>query len=262
MAYISPVLTAIANAAKKASIALTRDFNELEHLQTSVHNDGMFASRSYAKAEKTIKEELAKLKPSYAFICKKTDTVPADGNYFMVTPIDGFVNFAHGNANFAISIAMAENNVITDAVIYSPVFDELFFAEKGCGAFKEGFRSHERIRVAGNKNAEKALIACNADVDNIRKALLLSPNISVKGAVSLDLAYLAAGKIDAVVSGNNPAATLAAGILLIKEAGGYVFALGETDIRSEELTKVLFGGEIIATNEALRQKIANTMAKD
>lgn len=260
MAYISTALTAMANAVKKASIALSRDFNELEHLQSG-HNDGRFAQRSYEKVEKTLKEELAKLKPAYAFISKKEDTIPASGNYFFVAPIDGYANFAHGNGNFAVSVAMVENSVVVDAVIYSPVYDELFFAEKGCGAFKEGFRSHERLRVAGAKIAEQALIGSGADAELFRKALSLSKNVQVKGVNSLDLAYLAAGKLDIVASADNLPQTIAAGMLLVKEAGGYIVALGETDVRSEDFAKVLFGGALIASNEALRKKAADTFAK-
>lgn len=260
MAYISTALTAIANAVKKASVALSRDFNELEHLQSG-HNDGRFALRSYEKVEKTLQEELAKLKPTYTFISKKDDVIPASGNYFLVTPIDGFANFAHGNGNFAVSVAMVENSVVVDAVVYNPVYDELFFAEKGCGAFKEGFRSHERLRVAGTKMAEQALIGCGTNAELFRKSLSLSKNVLVKGTSSLDLAYLAAGKLDIVVSADNLPQAIAAGMLLVKEAGGYIVALGETDVRSEDFAKVLFGGALIASNEALRQKAANTLAK-
>ena len=260
MAYISTALTAIANAVKKASVALSRDFNDLEHLQSG-HNDGRFALRSYEKVEKTLQEELAKLKPTYAFVSKKDDVIPASGNYFLVTPIDGFANFAHGNGNFAASVAMVENSVVVDAVVYNPVYDELFFAEKGCGAFKEGFRSHERLRVAGTKMAEQALIGCGTNAELFRKSLSLSKNVLVKGTSSLDLAYLAAGKLDIVVSADNLPQAIAAGMLLVKEAGGYIVALGETDVRSEDFAKVLFGGALIASNEALRQKAANTLAK-
>ena len=100
MAYISTALTALANAVKKASVALSRDFNELEHLQSG-HNDGRFALRSYEKVEKTLQEELAKLKPTYTFISKKDDVIPASGNYFLVTPIDGFA-FGFGAERLAM----------------------------------------------------------------------------------------------------------------------------------------------------------------
>ena len=198
---------------------MSRDYKELEKLQSG-HNDGRFAHRYYEKIKKTLKEELAKLKPTYAFISKKEDVIPASGNYFLVAPIDGYANFAHGNGSFAVSVAMVENSVVVDAVIYSPVYDELFFAEKGCGAFKEGFRSHERMRVAGTKVAEQALIGCSANAELFRKSLGLSKNVLVKGANSLDLAYLAAGKLDIVVSADNLPQTIAAGMLVLKEASG------------------------------------------
>lgn len=260
MAYLSPVLTLMVSAVKKASNALTRDFNELEHLQNAVRSDTMFAKRSYEKVERTLKEELSKAKAGYPVVVSEQDVIPASGNYFLLSPIDGFANFAHANNAFAISVAMVENNNVVDAVVYNPVSDEMFFSEKGCGAFKEGFRSHERLRVASSKQVEKALLYCNANAELLQKALKISPNVLISGSVALDLAYLAAGKSDAVIASDNSMATLAAGILLVKESGGYVFGLGETDIRSEDLRKVLFGGNIVATNEALRQKIADAMA--
>ena len=261
MAYISPILTAMANAAKKASVAMARDYNELEHLQNSFRNDGEFAKRSRLKAEKIMREELGKFRPAYAFVSSENDAIPASGNYFLVSPIDGFANFAHGNAAFAISIAMVEKNAVVDAVVYAPVYDELYFAEKGNGAFKEGFRNLERIRVASQKNVANAIISANSDLEVLQKVFTLTQNVMVKGVTSLDLAYVACGKTDAAVCSKCSPAEIAAGMLLVKESGGYVYAIGETDVRSENLAKVLFGGSIIAANEALREKIAVAMAK-
>lgn len=256
MAYLSPALTLMAAAAKKAAVALARDFNELEHLQTSVHNDGSFAARSYEKAKRVLCEELAKFKPDYAFVCEKTDAVPASGNYFAVNAIDGLENFAHGNAKFAIVLALVENNQPVDAVVYNPISDELFFAEKGTGAFKEGFRSHERLRVAGRKTADKALVGCTASLPLLQKALAFSSHVVISGSSALDLAYVAAGKLDLAAVQAAAVNTLAAALLLVKEAGGYVAALGQTDVRSEDLPAVLYGGNLLACNEALRQKAA------
>lgn len=261
MAYISPILTLMVGAVKKVSIALSRDFNELEHLQSGSHNDGMFATRSYEKVSRTLKEELAKIKPGYSVVVSDNEPLPASGNYFAVSPLDGFVNFAHGNAAFAVSVALLENNEVKDCVVYSPITDELFFAEKGSGAFKEGFRNHERLRVAGSKNLEKAVFSCNAEIGVLQKVLAVSPNVLVEGCISLALARLAGGKSDVVVAENVAKTALAAGILLVKESGGYVFAVGETDIRSENLLQVLTGGNIVATNENLRQKVAELMAE-
>lgn len=260
MAYLSPSLTLIVGAVKKAAVAMGRDFNELEHLQTSVHNDGKFALRSYEKIKKTLHEELLKFKPNYAFVAETSDALPASGNYFAVNAVDGLTNFGHGNTRFAMSVAMVENNVVLCAVIYNPITDEMFFAEKGAGAFKEGFRSHERLRVAGNKNIERALFGVGAEVNLVQKALSVSASLNVSGCVALDLAYLAAGKLDVAVAQNAPLTSLAAGMLLVKEAGGYIVAIGETDVRTENLEKVLLEGNIIATNEALRQKAADLFA--
>lgn len=261
MAYISPVLTAIANAVKKASVPMMRDFNELEHLQNSLRNDGGFALHSRQKAEKILHEELAKFRSSYAVVMNQKDAIPASGNCFLVSAIDGYANFAHANASFAISVAMLENNVIVGAVVYSPIYDEMYFAEKGNGAFKEGFRNFERIRVATQKNVAGALICANADIKVVERVMSLTPNIALTGAVSLDLAHIAAGKADVAVWSSCSPAEIAAGILLVKEAGGYVYGLEDSDVRSENLQKTLFGGSVMATNEALRAKIAEAFAK-
>ena len=260
MAFFSIALTNIIGAVKKAAGALTRDFNELEHLQNNARGNDSFALHSYEKVFNLLHKELTKYKP-YNIVDKANSVIPASGNYFAIAPINGFANFAHGNGNFAISVALIENNNLIDAVIYNPIYDELFFAEKGSGAFKEGFRNHERLRVAGVKNIDKALLACNADINVLQKAVELSPNVSINGSVALSLAYVAAGKLDAVIANKSYFAELAAGILLVKEAGGYVFSYGQTDIRSEDLNRVLQSGSIVATNEALKQKLASEMAK-
>ncbi len=262
MAYISPTLTLMIAAVKKTAAAVGRDFNELEHLQNSVHGDNSFALRAYEKVQKILREELGKIKAGYPVIVAATDALPAEGTFFAVSPLDGFANFAHGNSAFAISAALFENNNVTAAVVYSPINDELFFAEKGNGAYKEGFRNHERLRVAAYKNAERALVAANATAAAIKSAASITANPRISGATSLDLAYVAAGKIDAVIAADSNLCTLGAGVLLVKEAGGYVFAKGETDVRSENLQKALFGGSIFATNEALKQKIADAAAKN
>ena len=239
---------------------MARDFNELEHLQNGVHGDSSYALRALERTERILKEELSKIKPEYPIIAKDSEAIPASGNYFLIAPIDGFANFAHANNNFAISVALVEKNLIVGGVVYNPISDEMFFAERGNGAFKEGFRNQERLRVAGNKYTEKALLSCNADISLLPKVCKISNNVIISGTVALDLAHMAAGKTDVVFAANCTPATIAAGVLLVKEAGGYVFALGETDTRSENLNKALFGGNIFATNEALKQKIAELIA--
>ena len=260
MAYISPMLTNIVTAVKKASVNLNRDFSEIERLQNSVKGSLDFTKIAFDKVEKGIRIELAKVLPALP-VMLINDKKPKEGMYLCVSALEGIANFAHGNADFAVSVALIEHNIVTAAVVYSPISDELFFAEKGSGAFKEGFRNHERLRVAGVKNIDKALLACNADINVLQKAVELSPNVSINGSVALSLAYVAAGKLDAVIANKSYFAELAAGILLVKEAGGYVFSYGQTDIRSEDLNRVLQSGSIVATNEALKQKLASEMAK-
>ena len=114
MAYLSPVLTLIIAAVKKTSSALARDFNELEHLQNGVHGDSSFALRSAERTERILKEELSKIKAGYPVIVKNDEVIPTSGNYFLLSPIDGFVNFAHANGNFAISVALVEKNTVVD----------------------------------------------------------------------------------------------------------------------------------------------------
>ena len=260
MAYFSAILTVMIGAVKKAATPMARDFNELEHLQNAQRSDNMFAMRSFEKVTRTLKEELSKAKPGYAVIDSTKEAPVASRNYFLINAADGYANFAHANNAFAICVAMVENNTVVDAVIYNPVSDELFFAEKGAGAFKEGFRNHERLRIGGAKSIEQALVYGNVDETVLPKRLKMSRNVRISGAPALDLAYVAAAKADAIVAQDVSAASMAAGILLVKEAGGYVFAIGDKDIRSENLQKVMSGGNIAATNEALRQKLADTLA--
>ena len=260
MAYVSPTLTLMVGAVKKAASALGRDFNELEHLQNSVHGDKGFAQHSYEKVQKILFEELGKVKAGLPIVTVDKDSVPTSDAYFAICPIDGFANFAHGNADFSVTAALIDGNAVTDAVVYSPITDEMFFAEKGCGSFKEGFRNHERLRVAAAKSLEKALFAVSGNVQILQKVAKATPNLRVSGVASLDLAYLSAGKLDAVVAQSNLCA-LSAGVLLVKESGGYVFAVGETDTRSENIMSTLKSGNLFATNEALKQKIADISAK-
>ena len=260
MAYISPTLTLMVGAVKKAASALGRDFNELEHLQNSVHGDKGFAQHSYDKVLKVLREELGKVKAGLPVITA-ADSVPTSGTCFAVCPIDGFANFAHGNSDFAVSVALIDNDAVVAGVVYSPISDEMFFAEKGCGAFKEGFRNHERLRIGATKNADKAIVAADADLRILQNVMQTTTNLRISGVSSLDLAHLAAGKNDAVIVANSNLCTLSAGVLLVKESGGYVFAVGETDTRSENIMPALKSGSLFAANEALKQKIAEIIAK-
>lgn len=262
MSYISPLLNSLIQSVKKAGTPLTRDFNEIEKLQSSVKGHKEFVAASVANVEKTLRLELAKVKPNYPFI---TDFAkrPTSGGYFVISPLDGVVNFAHGIADFALSVAVCEKDTVQAAVIYNPAADELYFAEKGSGAFKEGYRNHERLRVSARKDMAEALVALEVkyredvkEYGKLRDALLpFVGGVRVQGSSALDLAYVAAGKFDATISLANGFAELAAGVLLIKEAGGYVYETEQKDIRSEDLAAVFASGNIIGANANLSGQI-------
>ncbi|MBQ8436073.1 MAG: inositol monophosphatase, partial [Alphaproteobacteria bacterium] len=144
MSYLSSALTLLVSAVKKAGQSLTRDFNEIEKIQSSVRGSADFARSAVTKAEKILRQELSKARPAYPFAVD--GQAEPQGPHFVVSGIDGIVNFTHAVPYFAISAAIVDNSTPLMAVVYNPATDELFFAEKGCGAYKEGFRNHERLR--------------------------------------------------------------------------------------------------------------------
>lgn len=261
MAYVSPLLTGFVEAVKKSASSLDRDFSELEKLQNSVKSIKTFVLNSYTKLEKNLKVELSKIRPDIP-VFSTSDKIVGH-SYFAISPIEGLINFAHGNADFAVSAALIENDVLVCAAIYAPAKDELFFAEYGKGAFKEGYRNHERLRVSSTKELETALVASTSSFEKdsgalskIHASVLKKTNgLRISGSVALDLAYLAGGKFDAVISLNNHVSSIAAGLLMTKEAGGSIRAVKASDIRVENLAEVYKTGDLVATNMNLNQKI-------
>lgn len=268
VAYLSPQMTLLINAVKKVSSNMDRDFNEIEQLQSSVRGYKEFVIGTYGKVTKALQVELGKIHPDYPIV-DEASKLPAKGNCWLVNPLDGLVNFAHGIPYFAISVAVYENGRITSAVVYNPASDNLYFAEKGKGAFKEGYRNHERLRVSARKELSEALIGTlvsyNKSADEYdavqKKVVTACDNIRVSGSCALDLAYVASGKLDAHISLNNKLADFAAGLLLVKEAGGYIYEVNQKDIRSENLDLVIHGGSLIATNAELGKKVCGLFNK-
>lgn len=181
------------------------------------------------------------------------------------------VNFAHGIPYFAVSVATYENGQITAGVVYNPVTEECYFAERGSGAYKEGFRNHVRLRVSARKELGECMVVAKTlpvyehehEVECCRKIQAhLVPKVNACrsfGATTLDLAYVAAGKLDAVVSSSNQTSEIAAGLLLVKEAGGTVLDIDQKDVRSEDLDTVLRSGDIIACNANIGKKISDLL---
>ena len=265
MAYISPLLTNIVTAVKKASVNLNRDFSEIERLQNSIKGSLDFTRIAFDKIQKGLRNEFNKVLPAVAVVFAN-EKAPKEGMYLSVSGIEGLANFAHGNPEFAISAALLSGETILCGVVYNPARDELFFAEKGKGALKEGFRSHERLRVSSKQELEGALVALKPAADDaelsaklINNTLHLCKDVRISGSAALDLAYVAAGKLDAVIAPQSLLAGIAAGILLVKEAGGMALDMEQTDTRTEDLPMVLNSGNLAAVNFNLSQKIAKIL---
>ena len=202
-------------ACEKASKILIRDFGELEKLQVSKKGPTDFVTNSDIKVEKIIIDELKKAKPNYSLISEENglDISKDKENTWIIDPIDGTVNFLHGIPHFAISIALKSKNEIISGVIFDPIKDEMFFAEKDNGAY---FNNH-RIRVSNKNEIDKCLFALGGKLKN-------EPKISNRksGCAALDMAYVASGRYDGYFQNNLNLWDIAAGIVLIKEAGGII----------------------------------------
>lgn len=268
MSYLSPNLTNLIAAVKKSAASLDRDFSEIERLQSSVKDYKNFVMNGYNKVERTLKIELSKLRPAYVFA---EDNKPRpQGGYFVVSPLSGLMNFVHGIPYFSVTAAICENATTIAAVVYNPARDELFFAEKGMGAYKEGFRSHERLRVSARKEVSEAVIGVSASWHNeaINEYTLLQNKVAASAAAcrnfgdpALDLAYAAAGKLDAFAGYALKPSDITAGMLLVKEAGGYIYDINQKDIRTEDLAAVIASGDVLAVNGNLSNKLYDLLNK-
>ena len=215
MKSISANLNVMIKASDKASKVLIRDFGEVEKLQVSKKGPTDFVTNSDIKVEKIIMDELKKARPTYSFISeeKGIEKNKDKNNTWIIDPIDGTVNFLHGIPHFAISIALRSNNEIVSGLIYDPIKDEIFFAEKNSGAF---FNNH-RIRVSSKSNINECLFVTGG---KIKKTLDIQYRKS--GSAALDLAYVAAGRYDGYFQHELSLWDIAAGIILVKEAGGFI----------------------------------------
>lgn len=246
MNSISPNLNIMIKASQKASKNLIRDFGELEKLQVSVKGPSDFVSNADTKAEKIIIEELSKAKKNYSIISEEDGSkINQDtDNVWIIDPIDGTTNFLHGVPHFAISIALKTNNEIVSGLIYDPIKDEMFYAEKNSGAF---FNNH-RIRVSNKKEINSCLFATGGKDDEKKIDL----NIRKSGSAALDMAYVASGRYDGYFQKNLNLWDIAAGIILVKEAGGIV---NEIDISQNKNIKITAASSTI--NEKMLEKLTN-----
>ena len=231
-------------ASEKASKILIRDFGELENLQVSKKGPKDFVTNADIKAEKIIIEELKKARPNYSIISEENgvEKNKDETNFWIIDPIDGTTNFLHGVPHFAISIALQSNNEMVCGLIYDPIKDELFYAEKNHGAYF----NNQRIRVAKKRNIDECLFAVGKGKYN--------PDLIYRrsGSAALDLAYVASGRFDGYFQNNLNLWDIAAGIIIVKEAGGII---NEIDLSSLKNIKVLASSAEINTKYI--EKIGN-----
>ena len=256
----SPLINIMQKAAKKASRGLRRDFNELENLQVKTKGPANFVTASDIRSQKIIYDELSYAKPDWSFVMEESKPMENKNTKarFIVDPIDGTTNFMHGNPNFAISIAAEINDRLEAAIIYSPITDEMFTAERGKGSFL----NDKRIRVATRKKlSESILITGIPHLGRGNKELFLKEmdmiipevaGIRRSGSAALDLAWIAAGRYDIFWERGLSIWDIAAGVLLVREAGGFAKGIDGSD-------KDLWDGNIISGNDdiilALSEKL-------
>ena len=245
MNSISPNLNIMIKACEKASKILIRDFGEIEKLQVSKKGPSDFVTNSDLKTEKIIIEELKKAKPNYSIISEENgiEDNKDEKNTWIIDPIDGTVNFLHGIPHFAISIALKSNNEIISGLIFDPIKNEMFYAEKNNGAF---FNNH-RIKVSKKNKINECLFVTGG---KLKEELALPYRKS--GCAALDLAYVASGRYDGYFQRNLNLWDIAAGILIVKEAGGVI---NEIDLSLNENIKIIASSPDI--NSKLLEKINN-----
>ncbi len=262
----SGLMTVIERAARKAAPRLRRDFNEVQLLQVSRKGPADFVTMADQRAEQTIYEELSRARPDWGFLMEERGEVAGDPNKprFIVDPLDGTSNFLHGIPHFAISIAVEEpmpngKREITTALVYQPLTDESFTAEKGRGAWVQ----EQRLRVSSRRDLSDALIATGIPFlghgDFVQWSRIfgaIAPEVAgIRrfGAASLDLAWTAAGRYDGFWESGLAPWDVAAGMLLVKEAGGFV-----SDYRGGD--KVMERKEFLAANDVLHSRLHKLIA--
>jgi myo-inositol-1(or 4)-monophosphatase len=257
----SALMNVMTSAAIKAGRGLKRDFGEVENLQVSIKGPGEFVSAADKKAEKVLFEELSKGRPGYGFLMEESGEVEGTdkSHRWIIDPLDGTTNFLHGLPVFAISIALEREGQIVAAVVYNPATDDTYLSERGQGAWF----NNRRMRVSARRDMADCLIGCG--IPHIGKAkshakfkaelatiMARAHNIRRMGAASLDLALVASGRLDAYWERDLQCWDIAAGILLVKEAGGYV-----TDADGGE--NMLDSGSICAGNEYIHKQMISLL---
>lgn len=256
----SALINVMVKAARRAGRSLKRDLGEIENLQVSLKGPANFVSAADRRAEEILYEDLLKARPGYGFIGEEGGTREgADKtNTWIVDPLDGTTNFLHGIPQFAISIGLQREGTIIAGVIYNPANDELYIAERGKGAFL----NDTRLRVAARKKLNECVIACGlphigrGDHEQSRREMTEMQNrvagLRRFGAASLDMAFVAAGRLDGYWERNLKPWDIAAGIILVREAGGVVSGIEGHD-------NALQTGHVVCGNETIQGELVKIL---
>ena len=247
-------------ACRKAAKTLIRDFGEIEKLQVSVKGPGDFVTNSDKKVEQILIDELQKARPNYSVLSEEIGEINNDESFrWIIDPIDGTSNFLHGVPHFAISLGLEQNKEIICGIIYDPIKDELFSAEKGNGSYL----NNQRMRVSARSKLKDCIIFTGGPKISAKdrelslkeynkfSTKILTP-IRKMGSASLDLAYVAAGRCDGFWQRNLNYWDIAAGVILVKEAGGYI-----TDFDGKN--EYIKNKNILATNSLINEEMIEVL---
>ena len=245
MISISANLNIMIKAAEKASKSVIRDFGEVEKLQVSKKGPYDFVTKTDKHVEKILIEELSKIKKNYSFITEETGVIKNNDkeNIWIIDPIDGTTNFLHGIPHFAISIALQSKEEIVSGLIFDPIKDEMFFAEKDKGAFL----NNQRLRVSKKNSIDDCLFSSNHE--GVKFSNL---NMRYSGCAALDLAYVASGRLDGFFHNKIKLWDVAAGEILVKEAGGIV-----NDIHEFDVNRIDIKASSAAINDKMLENLFN-----
>jgi myo-inositol-1(or 4)-monophosphatase len=250
-------LNLMIKAARKAGRSLVKDFREVENLQVSAKGPGDFVSKADREAERILKEELMAGRPNYGWLGEETgeDEGTDPTRRWIVDPLDGTTNFLHGLPHWAVSVALEHKGEIVAGVVFDAAKDELFYAEKGLGAFM----NDQRLRVSGRRSMIECIFATGvpfggrptlpASLQDLARLMPVCAGVRRWGAAALDLAYVAAGRVDGYWERGLNAWDIAAGLLLVREAGGFVGPIREGQ-------DMLESGNVVAANAEVFEPFA------
>lgn len=261
---LSPMLNLMVKAVRRAASSLHRDFHEVSHLQLSKKGPGDFVSSADLMVEKKLISILQESKPDYGVLSEECGVIAPQNSSpycWVIDPIDGTTNFIHAIPTFAISLALMRGDEVLDAVIYNPILNELYYAEKGQGAFVMRPTGDERLRVSARRSLETAVVALNpaflVNHPQIAKNFLAENSaIRMNGSTTLALSSVAAGQFDVFMESRIHLWDVATGYLLVKEAGGIV----QTWSGGSTLKDIMKEGSFVATTMDLREEVIKKLS--